>query len=196
MVAKTSDSCRECFDQLRRLHKLRDRVDAASGYCTSNLEVLNSIQSIRGRSGEIPQTLTTKDTDLQGYVGNAKLLRGKIDNTIDLVSPLEVPQALIEMLLLIVSQTSRTLTLHNHQQTGKLDNEMKALTEETSKVTRKLAVITENFANDGEIVRVVTIVSAIYLPGSFATVSIRTTCVYNLQVPTTSNSSFPKRCSS
>ncbi|KAJ4393223.1 hypothetical protein N0V93_002431 [Gnomoniopsis smithogilvyi] len=88
-------------------------------------------------------------TDLQGYVRSAKLLHDRIDNTVDLISC--------------------TLTLHNQEQTGKLDNEMKALAEETSKVTRKLAVITENSANDGEIVRVVTIVSAIYLPGSFAT---------------------------
>lgn len=63
--------------------------------------------------------------------------------------------------------------MHNQEETSKLDNEMKMLAEETSKVTRKLTVITENSANDGEVVRVITIVSAIYLPGSFVTVSCR-----------------------
>lgn len=48
---------------------------------------------------------------------------------------------------------------------------MKALAEETGKVAKKLTEITENSANEGEIVRVITIVSAIYLPGSFVTVS-------------------------
>lgn len=86
MVAKTSDSCRECFGQLRRLHKMRDRVDAASGHCTSNLEALSSLRSIRGKSEHISQTISTAETALQGYVRSAKLLRDRIDNTIDLVS--------------------------------------------------------------------------------------------------------------
>lgn len=87
MVAKTSDSCRECFGQLRRLHKMRDRVDAASGYCTSNLEILASLCSITGNSEQQrSQTLSTAETALQGYVRSAKLLRDRIDNTVDLVS--------------------------------------------------------------------------------------------------------------
>lgn len=71
-----------------------------------------------------------------------------------------------------MTQISCTLTIHSHEEAAKLVHEIKVLTEETSSVTKKLTQIAENSAHSGEIIRVITIVSAIYLPGSFATVSV------------------------
>lgn len=67
-------------------------------------------------------------------------------------------------------QISCTLRIHSQEETEKLVQEIKVLTEETSSVTKKLTQIAENSAHSGEVIRVITIVSAIYLPGSFATV--------------------------
>lgn len=74
----------------------------------------------------------------------------------------------------MMAQISCTLTIHSHDEAAKLAHEIKVLTEETSSVTKKLTQIAENSAHSGEIIRVITIVSAIYLPGSFATVSAQT----------------------
>lgn len=63
-----------------------------------------------------------------------------------------------------------TSDIRNQEQSVRLDREMRNLAEETSKVTKKLTVIAEGAANEGEVIRVITIVSAIYLPGSFVTV--------------------------
>lgn len=71
----------------------------------------------------------------------------------------------------MASQISCTLRIHSQEETAKLVQEIKVLTEETSGVTKKLTQIAENSAHSGEVIRVITIVSAIYLPGSFATVS-------------------------
>lgn len=78
----------------------------------------------------------------------------------------------------MMSQISCTLTIHSHDEAAKLAHEIKVLTEETSSVTKKLTQIAENSAHSGEIIRVITIVSAIYLPGSFATVSAQTPLGY------------------
>lgn len=86
MVAKTSDSCRECFSQLRRLHKMRDHVNAASGYCISNLEIIHSLQTNRGGQKDNSPSFSTAEIALQGYIKSTKLLRDQIDNTINLVS--------------------------------------------------------------------------------------------------------------
>lgn len=51
-------------------------------------------------------------------------------------------------------------------------NEMRNLAKETSQVTKRLKELTENTVDDSAIVRIITIVSAVYLPGSFVAVSI------------------------
>ena len=48
---------------------------------------------------------------------------------------------------------------------------MRNLAEETSRVTVKLKEINQKFANDSDIISIITILSAIYVPGSFVAVS-------------------------
>ncbi|KAK7714846.1 hypothetical protein SLS63_011581 [Diaporthe eres] len=144
----------QSYVSLRRLRSLRDTVDLASGHCMSNLAVVQSIRQSKQTNKEISdqQKLSSAQRTIESCVKNSQLLKDRIDNTIELISC--------------------TLTIHSHEEAAKLVHEIKVLTEETSSVTKKLTQIAENSAHSGEIIRVITIVSAIYLPGSFATVSV------------------------
>ncbi|KAJ0110069.1 hypothetical protein J7T55_014872 [Diaporthe amygdali] len=151
MVAQVAEAGAQSYVWLRRLRALRDRVDLASGHCTSNLVVIQSIKKSRKTKmdNKDPHTLSSIEGTVNSCIRNSRLLKGRIDNTIELISC--------------------TLTIHSQEETARLIHELKVLTEETSSVTKKLTQIAENSAHSGEIVRVITIVSAIYLPGSFAT---------------------------
>ncbi|KAG8158498.1 hypothetical protein KVR01_011620 [Diaporthe batatas] len=150
-VAQVTEAGKQSYIWLRRLRSLRDRVDLASGHCLSNLAVIQSIRQSRQSktdSNDVHVLLSVEGT-IESCVKNSQLLKGRIDNTIELISC--------------------TLTIHSQEETAKLVQEIKVLTEETSSVTKKLTQIAENSAHSGEVIRVITIVSAIYLPGSFAT---------------------------
>lgn len=69
-------------------------------------------------------------------------------------------------------QISYTLAVHNQEETAKLDKETRHLSEQTSRVTVDLKEINQNFANDSAIISIITILFAIYVPGSFVAVSI------------------------
>ncbi|KAG6360991.1 hypothetical protein INS49_009210 [Diaporthe citri] len=151
MVAQVTEAGTQSYVWLRRLRSLRDRVDLASGHCMSNLAVIESIRRSQQTNVENrdAQKLSAAQKTIESCVKNSQLLKDRIDNTIELISC--------------------TLTIHSHEEAAKLVHEIKVLTEETSSVTKKLTQIAENSAHSGEIIRVITIVSAIYLPGSFAT---------------------------
>lgn len=55
------------------------------------------------------------------------------------------------------------MTLHNQLETAKVDNELRDLTE-------RLKTLTESSVDDSATVRIITLVSAFYLPGSFVAV--------------------------
>lgn len=61
-------------------------------------------------------------------------------------------------------QVGYTLTLHNQLETAKVDIELRDLTE-------RLKSLTESTVDDSATVRIITLVSAFYLPGSFVAVS-------------------------
>jgi hypothetical protein len=77
---------------------------------------------------------------VRGYLASCESLQERIKNLIELVG--------------------YTLTLHNQLETGKLDKEVRDM-------TRTLRDLTQTNVDDSAIVRLITIVSAIYLPGSF-----------------------------
>lgn len=71
-----------------------------------------------------------------------------------------------------------TLGLYNDMKKQSLDKEirdmtaeMKNLAKETGAATSRLKELTEDSVDDSAIVRLITIVSAFYLPGSFVAVS-------------------------
>ncbi|KAF3771210.1 hypothetical protein M406DRAFT_326601 [Cryphonectria parasitica EP155] len=148
-VADTSDVGKESFEQLRRLRMLKDYTDLATGYCMSNLQVLSSLRLSMETSSSSTDSILSVENSVRSHVKSLELLKDRIDNTIHLIS--------------------LTVDLHNQEQAATLNLKMKKLAEETSAVTKKLAVISEHSANETEVVRMITIVSAIYLPGSFVT---------------------------
>ncbi|KAK7739011.1 hypothetical protein SLS53_005908 [Cytospora paraplurivora] len=149
MVAKVTDAVSEGHARVRRLRKLRDRVSFASSCCLSNREVVRSIRKSRKiPTGDVHTSmLSTAETIINGYIRNSRALRDAIDNTIELISC--------------------TGALHNQEESAKLDKEMRNLAEQTSRVTVKLKEINQKFANDSAIITIITILSAIYVPGGF-----------------------------
>jgi hypothetical protein len=61
--------------------------------------------------------------------------------------------------------------LHNQLETVKVDKEVRNLTQDLRDVTEKLKILTESTVDDSATVKIITIVSAFYLPGSFVAVS-------------------------
>lgn len=161
MVAKVTDPVSENHALVRRLRKIRDRVSFTSACCLSNLEALRSICKSRGDSTRDMHTsmLPMAETMINGYIQDSKSLQDGIDNTIELIS--------------------YTLAVHNQEETAKLDKETRNLAEETSRVTVELKSINESSANDSAIISIITILSAIYVPGSFVAVSLSSHSLLN-----------------
>lgn len=63
------------------------------------------------------------------------------------------------------------LSMRNQQELQALTREMETHIKNTGEVTLKLKDLTENTVDDSAIVKIITIISAIYLPGSFVGVS-------------------------
>lgn len=91
MVAQVTEAGTQSYVWLRRLRSLRDRVDVTSGHCMSNLAVIQSIRQSRQIDMESKdmQTLSSVEGTIESCVKNSQLLKGRIDNTIELVSLLK-----------------------------------------------------------------------------------------------------------
>jgi hypothetical protein len=61
--------------------------------------------------------------------------------------------------------------LHNNLETAKVDNELRDITQELRDMTEQLKNLTQDTVDDSATVRIITYVSAFYLPGSFVAVS-------------------------
>lgn len=91
MVAQVTEAGTQSYVWLRRLRSLRDRVDLASGHCMSNLAVIQSIRQSKQTTMENRdlQKLSAAQRTIESCVKNSKLLKDRIDNTIELVSLLQ-----------------------------------------------------------------------------------------------------------
>ncbi|KAJ0307490.1 hypothetical protein COL516b_004104 [Colletotrichum fioriniae] len=142
--AKMNHNVWVTFKSVRELRNTNDLALFASACCQSNLEVTACILS----TGKFPAAeIRSMETMLRGYIDSSAVLRQRVDNTVELAS--------------------YTLSLHNQQELQLLTHEMKTQIKNTGDVTLKLKDLTENTVDDSAIVRIVTIISAIYLPGSF-----------------------------
>lgn len=96
MVAQITEAGTQSYVWLRRLRSLRDRVDLASGHCTSNLAVIQSIRKAQQTNAEANlngrHQLSVAEGTIEGCVKNAQLLKERIDNTIELVSIYRQPK--------------------------------------------------------------------------------------------------------
>jgi hypothetical protein len=71
-----------------------------------------------------------------------------------------------------MKQVGYTLTLHNQLETAKVDKELRDMTGELRDVTTRLKELQQDSVDDSVTVKIITVVSAFYLPGSFVAVSV------------------------
>ncbi|OJJ97015.1 hypothetical protein ASPACDRAFT_34041 [Aspergillus aculeatus ATCC 16872] len=139
----------ESYDMVSSLRDLNDSVLRAQVCCRGNLELVEKLKAATA-SG----TLTTADdalkqivmeydamgTELHGYLASCDELIPRIRNAIDLAG--------------------YTLSLHNQLDTAKIDRELRDL-------IGHLDMLQRDSVDDSAAVKIITFVSAVYLPGSF-----------------------------
>jgi len=140
------------FRKVQRLRDTIDRVVTARACCTSNLEVVQKLKHNLFRVGDID--MEPQETILKDFINSADALQSRIRNAIDLVG--------------------YTLTLHQQLETAKVDKELRDMTRNLGLVTEEMKSLTEDMKNltqdtvdDSTTVKIITFVSAVYLPGSF-----------------------------
>jgi len=141
----------------RRVQSLRNIIDIvifARACCTADLEVLHRLQNSGQASLKQNTDMQSRETNLRDYISGADGLQNRLRNAIDLVG--------------------YTLTLHNQLETAKVDKEVRTMTQNLCLLTEEMKILTEDMKNltqdtvdDSTTVKIITFVSAIYLPGSF-----------------------------
>lgn len=132
------------FLRVQRLRNTNDFVLFSRACCAGNLDLLTRLAAadVDGLAGL--DELEALKSKMKGYIESADVLKGRVQNLIDLVG--------------------YTLTLHNQLEAAKIDTELRDLTE-------GLKRLTEDTVDDSATVKIITFVSAVYLPGSFIAVS-------------------------
>lgn len=141
-------------DHIQQMRHLLDLSMFATACCQSTLTVTANVPKLHSHFNEESQSFASVQGVLNDFVTSSSSLQGRIQNAIEMVV--------------------NTLAMRNHLEATKLDWEMRDLTremkrsgQETAVITKKLQELTENTVDDSAIVRLITIVSAFYLPGSF-----------------------------
>jgi len=145
--AKMDHDIWEIFKSVRDLRNTNDFALFSSACCRSNLEITGCMIDCGKFTEKQTSEFRSMETMLRGYIESSAVLRQRIENTVELAG--------------------YTLSLRNQQEMHYLTREMKTHIKETGQVTLKLKNLTENTVDDSAIVLIITIISAIYLPGSF-----------------------------
>jgi hypothetical protein len=132
------------FRRVQRLRNLNDFILHSRACCAGNLDMLTRLANYQPCVANDALDLESQKSRMKGYIESADVLKGRVQNLIDLVG--------------------YTLTLHNQLEAAKIDTELRDLTE-------GLKRLTEDTVDDSATVKVITFLSAIYLPGSFIAVS-------------------------
>ncbi|KAF2671065.1 hypothetical protein BT63DRAFT_207541 [Microthyrium microscopicum] len=130
-------------DSFYRVQELRNINDLACFVLASTSGTLDLITRLKDSSESILKNnteLESYSTSVSGSIASCNAFIPRIRNTIDLVG--------------------YTLTLHNQLETAKVDEALKLVTEE-------LRDLTKNTVDDSATVKIVTLLSTLYLPGSF-----------------------------
>ncbi|KAL8346698.1 hypothetical protein RB601_003686 [Gaeumannomyces tritici] len=156
------------------VQKLRDLHDDSlfgGAACACNVDVARELASQLGGGGENgcplllrpfeARSLAVTADMLGGLSSSCTVLQDRIKNATDLVGYLiafhyQVVMANLEADVAGLAKENRDLTKGLH-----------GLAEDTSKMTEELRKYTQSTADDGGIVSIITLVSAVYLPGSF-----------------------------
>ncbi|KAL8342776.1 hypothetical protein RB598_004237 [Gaeumannomyces tritici] len=159
----------ETIRNVKTLRHLYDLSLFGGAACASNVDIARALVA---RFPAIPQgeadSLRASADMLGELAESCGVLQKKIKNVTDLVGHLiafhyQVETAKLESEVRDVTARMATLTEENRD----LTKQLRELAEGTSEMTRRLRDLTQNTASDGAIVSVITVVSAVYLPGSF-----------------------------
>ncbi|KAF2705205.1 hypothetical protein K504DRAFT_506155 [Pleomassaria siparia CBS 279.74] len=126
--------------RVQRLRNTNDLVIFSRACCSGNLDLLTRLGGSPLMALSNLDEIYAHQSKMKGYIESSDVLKGRIQNSIDLVG--------------------YTLTLHNQLEAVKVDKELRDL-------TRKLKKLTQDTVDDSATVKVITFLSAIYLPGSF-----------------------------
>lgn len=151
----------------RRVQVLRNTMDlvlSTRACCSGNLDLIQRLSRCSQPAIQRLQILEAFECRMKGYIESADVLKGRVQNLIDLVS---VTIGSFHDSVFNTNQIGYTLTLHNQMEAAKIDNELRSLTEQ-------LKNLTEDTVDDSATVKIITLVSAVYLPGSF--IAVRTPC--------------------
>ncbi|PYI20671.1 hypothetical protein BO99DRAFT_456176 [Aspergillus violaceofuscus CBS 115571] len=139
----------ESYDMVSSLRDLNDSVLRAQVCCRGNLELVEKLKAATA-SGmlttaddglrQLMMEYDAKGTELHGYLASCDELIPRIRNAIDLAG--------------------YTLSLHNQLDTAKIDRELRDL-------ISHLEMLQRDSVDDSAAVKIITFVSAVYLPGSF-----------------------------
>lgn len=128
------------FLRVQRLRNTNDFILFARACCSGNLALMEQFSEASIEMLSQLENLSAHKSKMKGYIESANVLEGRVQNLIDLVG--------------------YTLTLHNQLEAAKIDTELRDLTEGLKKLT-------EDTVDDSATVKIITFVSAVYLPGNF-----------------------------
>lgn len=166
IIKPEAAKAQESFSRVKALRNMNDFALFAKACCSSNLELVEKLKcSVTPLNDS--SSLESQETLLRGHVESSNVLEGRIRNAIDLVG-LRIREVEHDTDL---GQVGYTLTLHNQLETAKVDNELRDMTKELRDVTEQLRNLQQDTVDDSTTVKIITYVSAFYLPGSFVAVS-------------------------
>lgn len=152
------------FASVKTLRDISDRTHRAKACCRNNWDLIENL--LRSDAMELDANwLRSELGALQGYIDSSEGFLDRIRNTQE--------------------QVGYTLNLHNQleirdlnvklnsllEQSATVDIEIRDLSRNLNGVIEKLKDLTETSVDDSATVRILSVVSAIYLPGSFVAVS-------------------------
>ncbi|KAF3037231.1 hypothetical protein E8E12_005570 [Didymella heteroderae] len=127
------------FDSVQVVRNTNDNVIFARACCAGNKDLLDRLAHCSAFAS-LCSALDVHRSKLSGYIESADVLERRIQNLVELIG--------------------YTLTLREQHESAEIAKELRDVTE-------RLHKLTEDTVDDSATVRIITFVSAVYLPGSF-----------------------------
>ncbi|KAH7134921.1 hypothetical protein B0J11DRAFT_424563 [Dendryphion nanum] len=135
------------FRRVKSLRNTNDMIIFARACCAGNLDLIERLRIAPMRLLSDLDGMSSHASKMKGYVESADVLKGSVQNLIDLVG--------------------YTLTLHNQMEAAKVQLEAAKIDAELRDLTEGIKKLGEQSVDDSATVKIITFVSAVYLPGSF-----------------------------
>jgi len=152
------------FMSVQSLRNINDFALFANACCSNNVDILDRLASLPSASGSGSKSLV----QVGGGMGEERNAARKWDDMAAQALVLRGNMASCEVLQSRIANAIElvgfTLTLANQIETGRLEKEIRDMTE-------KLQLLSQKSVDDSTVVRLITILSAVYLPGTFVGVS-------------------------